>query len=61
MSPDEFFFGILSVLAIAVIAPVWVYFAGPAASGLPTITGFLVGGLLIWLVLFTLASWLQPG
>lgn len=61
MSPDEFWFGILTLLAVAVVAPAWMYFSGPAVSDLPIQTQFLIGTLLFVLVGFTLTSWLQPG
>lgn len=60
MSPIRFWFAILAILGFVIVAPAWLYFAGPAANGLPRETQYLVGLIMPLALMFTLASWLQP-
>lgn len=59
MNPIRFWLAVFVVLAFVAVGPAWNYFAGPAMSGLPTSTQWLVAALLPFTLLLGLASWMQ--
>jgi len=61
MNPIRFWLSVMALFGFVVVAPAWLYFAGPAATGLPGETQFIVAAFLPLAILFTLASWLNPG
>jgi hypothetical protein len=61
MNPIRFWFAIFALLGFVLVAPAWVHFTGPAADGLPAEVQWLVLLVLPLSILFTLASWAEPG
>lgn len=59
MSPDRFWFAVFALISFVIVVPGWLYFAGPAADGLPGEAQFLVSFMLPVALLLTLASWVE--
>jgi hypothetical protein len=61
MNPFQLWFGIFALLGVVMVAPAWVFFAGPFLSGLPTVVQWLGAAVLPLTLLMMIASWLKPG
>lgn len=59
MNPLRFWFAVFALLGIAMVVPGWMYFAGPGLTNTPIETAWLVAIMLPFLVMVTVASWVQ--
>jgi len=61
MSPVQFWWALLTVAGVVMVAPAWTHFSGAMLSELPTEVRFFGTIALPFLILLTGASWLEPG
>jgi len=59
VNPIRFWFAIFTVLALVMVAPAWVYFAGEGLTGTPLVVDWLVAAMLPFTLMIAFTSWIQ--